>query len=85
MSLREKREFIQSQILETNRLLDLTGDHPLMAPALKQREEAFEKDLKDLPPPCRQPRTVLFFAGEPVLGSRGSYSIENSEEPLILA
>jgi hypothetical protein len=71
MSLREKREFIQSQILETNRLLELTGDHPVMAPALTQRKEVLENELRDLPPPSRQPRTVLFFAGEPVLGSRG--------------
>ncbi|HEX9784265.1 MAG TPA: hypothetical protein VGA56_16250 [Opitutaceae bacterium] len=34
MSLREKREIIQAQILETDRLLELAGDHPLMSPAL---------------------------------------------------
>lgn len=71
MSLREKREFIQAQILETERLLALTGDHPLMSPALEQRKEGFEKELKELPPPTRQPRTVLFFAGGPVVGTRG--------------
>ena len=32
MSLREKREIIQVQILETDRLLELAGDHPLMSP-----------------------------------------------------
>lgn len=71
MSLREKREFIQTQILETDRLLELTGDHPLMAPALAQRKAEFERELKELPPPAREPRTVLFFAGGPVLGTRG--------------
>jgi len=71
MSLRERREFIQSQILETNRLLELTGDHPLMTPALQQRKEEFEEELKTLPVPSKQPRTVLFFAGGPVLGTRG--------------
>ncbi len=71
MSLREKREFIQAQILETGRLLELAGDHPLMSPALEQRKAEFEKELKELPPPARQPRTVLFFAGGPVVGTRG--------------
>lgn len=71
MSLREKREFIQAQILETDRLLELAGDHPLMSPALVQRKAEFENALKELPPPARQPRTVLFFAGGPVVGTRG--------------
>ena len=71
MSLREKREFLQSQIIETERLLELAGQHPLMSPALKQRRADFETALKALPPPARQPRTVLFFAGGPVLGTRG--------------
>jgi hypothetical protein len=71
VSLREKREFIQAQILETGRLLELAGDHPLMAPALEQRKAEFEQELKELPAPARQPRTVLFFAGGPVLGTRG--------------
>jgi hypothetical protein len=72
MSLRERREFIQAQILETDRLIQLTGDHPLMAPALAQRKAEFENELKELPPPSKQPpRTVLFFAGGPVLGTRG--------------
>ena len=68
MSLREKREFNQAQILETGRLLELAGDHPLMAPALEQRKAEFEQELKALPPPARQPRTVLFFAGGPEWG-----------------
>jgi hypothetical protein len=71
MSLRENREFLQTQILETDRLLELAGDHPLMAPALQQRRGELEGEIKELPAPGRQPRTVLFFAGGPVLGTRG--------------
>jgi len=71
MSLREQREFIQVQILEAERLLQLTGAHPLMSPALEQRKTELENELKELPPPSKQPRTVLFFAGGPVLGTRG--------------
>ncbi len=71
MSLRQKPEFLQSQITETERLLQLAGDHPLMSPALRQRKQEFEKQLEELPPPSRQPRTALFFAGGPVFGTRG--------------
>jgi hypothetical protein len=42
-----------------------------MSPALGQRKAEFEKQLKELPPPARQPRAVLFFAGGPVVGTRG--------------
>ena len=71
MSLRQQREFIQSQIAETERLMTLTGEHPLMTPGLRQRRQDFERQLTELPPPTRQPRTVLFFSGAPVLGTRG--------------
>lgn len=71
MSTISQRSFIQSQILETNHLLKMTGDHPLMTPVLKQRKEDLEKELNSLPAGIKQPRTILFFTGKPVLGSRG--------------
>ena len=49
----------------------LAGDHPLMGPLLAQREAELAEDLAKLPPGGREPRTVLFFTGAPVHGSRG--------------
>src|SRR5947209_2778813 len=48
MSLLEQREFLQTQIQETNRLLELAGDHPLMAPALRQRIDMLRHQLATL-------------------------------------
>lgn len=66
-----QRSFIQSQLIELDELLSLAGNHPLMTPALRQKRQALEHDLQVLPPITREPRTVLFFTGRPVVGSFG--------------
>lgn len=71
MSVPTDKSFVQRQIVEMDRLLELAGDHPLMGFALRQRREDFQKQLSELPPAGPEPRTVLFFTGKPVLGSAG--------------
>lgn len=71
MSIRSQREFLKAQIVETDRLLESVRDHPLMPIGLRQRKEGLEEKLKSLPASSREPRTVLFFTGEPVIGSFG--------------
>jgi hypothetical protein len=71
MSTLTQRSFLQGQILEMDRLLKLAGNHPLMAPSLRQRKQELEQELRTLPQAGKQPRTVLFFTGQPVVGSRG--------------
>ena len=71
MSTPDDRAFLQAQIAETDRLLEMTGDHPLMAPPLRQRASELREKLQHLPSAHATPRTVLFFAGSPVQGSRG--------------
>lgn len=66
MSLSEEREFIQVQILETDRLLELAGDHPLMSPALQQRKAEFERELKELE--CQLDKTEVTQGLEPDRG-----------------
>jgi hypothetical protein len=70
MSL-SQRSFFQSQILEMDRLLEVAGGDPLMGPGLRQRKVELEQRLRALPAMTRQPRSVLFFTGQPVSGSRG--------------
>ena len=72
MSDSEQRHFLQRDLLELDRLLELSGDDPITRTALTKRRESLAKELEASPPagPAR-PRTVLFFAGPPVLGTQG--------------
>src|SRR5436309_8396497 len=71
MSAFSQRSFVQSQMVEMDRLLDLAGGDPLMGPGLRQRKEELARELQTLPAAGKQPRTVLFFTGQPVVGTRG--------------
>jgi len=71
MSAVSQRSFIQSQVLEMDRLLELAGGDPLMGPSLRQRKAELERELQALPTSNRLSRTVLFFSGQPVFGTRG--------------
>lgn len=68
------RQFIQLQLQENARLLDMAGDDAFTAETLRLRGESLEQELAaatELPP---SPRTVLFFSGMsggPVWGSLG--------------
>jgi hypothetical protein len=71
MSIRSQREFLKVQLLETKRLLELVGDHPVMSVAYAEREAELEEQIAALPLGSREARTVLLFSGEPVQGSQG--------------
>jgi hypothetical protein len=71
MSATENRQFLQRELVEMDHLLSLSAGDPVMAYALKNRRESLERELQQAPPTPPRPRTVLFFAGPPVLGSQG--------------
>ncbi len=71
MTTRSQREFLKVQLLETRRLKELAGDHPLMSVAFAEKEEELTGKLAALPLGTKEARTVLFFSGEPVRGSLG--------------
>jgi hypothetical protein len=71
MTPRQQRRFLKRQIAESERLKELASDHPLMGPLVAQREEEFKQELQSLPVGGREARTVLFFTGDPVYGSKG--------------
>lgn len=71
MTTRRKRDFLRTQLVETERLIELTGDHPIMSVGLVQRRKEIQDELDSLPVGSKEPRTVLFFSGEPVIGSIG--------------
>jgi len=71
MSATEDRQFFQRELVEMDNLLQLSAGDPVMAFALKNRRESLQRELQQAPPSPPRPRTVLFFAGPPVLGSQG--------------
>lgn len=71
MSTRAEREFLKVQLLETQRLKELVGDHPLMSVSFAEREQELQERIAALPLGNKEARTVLFFSGEPVQGSMG--------------
>lgn len=71
MTTRRTREFLKTQLVETEGLMKLTGDHPVMSLGLKQRHEELTEAIQNLPVGKKEPRTVLFFSGQPVVGSSG--------------
>jgi hypothetical protein len=71
MTTRGERDFLRVQLLDTQRLLELSNQHPLMSVALKERERELKEKIAALPLGSKEARTVLFFSGEPVQGSFG--------------
>jgi hypothetical protein len=71
MTTRAQREFLKVQLIDTRRLREAVGDHPLMSVALTERERELEEKIQALPLGKKEARTVLFFSGEPVQGSLG--------------
>jgi len=71
MTTRRQREHLKTQLIETDRLLGMVSGHPFMAASLSARRKKVEERLESLPFGEVEPRTVLFFAGDPVQGSIG--------------
>ena len=49
MTLWEQRDFLQAQLLETQRLLRLAADHPIMSVAYTERERELQEQIDALP------------------------------------
>ncbi|MEO6787810.1 MAG: hypothetical protein ABI318_16920 [Chthoniobacteraceae bacterium] len=71
MTTRTQREFLKVQLLDTQRLREIAGQHPLMSIALEERERELNEKITKLPLGNKEARTILFFSGDPVQGSVG--------------
>ncbi len=69
------KEFLQSQIAETQRMLELVKDHPLMAQSFASKLAELKKDLSKIPEDSKEACIKLLFSGKAVLGSLGIKSI----------
>jgi hypothetical protein len=65
------KSFLRRQILEMERLAEGSKDDLLSGFAIRKRMESLRTELAEAAPEPPKPRTVLFFAGPPVYGSRG--------------
>jgi hypothetical protein len=71
MTARSQREALKVQLLDTQRLVELSGQHPLMSVAMKYRAQTLQEQIEAIPLGSKEARVVLFFSGEPVVGSLG--------------
>ena len=71
MISRRKREYLKIQLLETQRMLELIGNHPIMSQSLKLKENDLMEQLEKIPVDQKDSKVVLLFNGNPVKGSLG--------------
>jgi len=71
MSLIWEKEQLQAQIIDTERLLSLAKDHPLMSYSMKKKLDNLKKRLEEFPVDIKEPKVRLLFSGGAVKGSQG--------------
>lgn len=71
MNLFRKIEQLKTQILDTERMLEMVIDHPLMAEGFKEKINELKSELEKIPKEAFEPRVQLLFSGNSVVGSQG--------------
>lgn len=71
MSIFKKIENIKSQIIDTERLLQLVLDHPIMSTSLNQKIVSLKKQLEKFPTDIFESKLTMLFSGGAVVGSMG--------------
>lgn len=71
MSIFWEIERIKAQILDTERMLKLVGDHPLMSESLKDKINTLKERLASFSDDIIEPKIRLLFSGDAVKGSLG--------------
>jgi hypothetical protein len=71
MSVFWEIERIKAQILDTERMLELVGDHPLMSESLLDKINNLKEKLAGFSTDLIEPKIRLLFSGDAVKGSLG--------------
>src|SRR5690606_17007352 len=71
MNLFRKIEQLKDQILDTERMLEMVIDHPLMAESFKEKMNELRGELDKIPKEAFEPKVQLLFSGNSVVGSQG--------------
>lgn len=71
MNLYRKIQRIKAEIVDTEKLLEMVVDHPLMSMGMKERLNSLRSELANLPKESNNPSIQLLFSGNAVYGSQG--------------
>lgn len=71
MSLYRHIQSLKAQIIDTERLLEMVVDHPLMSESLSEKLNQLKSKLESLPKESFEPKVKLLFSGNAVKGSIG--------------
>lgn len=71
MNLFRKTEQLKAQILDTERMLEMVIDHPIMAEGFKEKINELRDELEKIPKQAFEPKIQLLFSGNSVIGSQG--------------
>lgn len=58
-------------MVDTERLLEMVLDHPLMSEGLNERLNLLKQELEEMPKESFEPKVQLLFSGNAVIGSQG--------------
>lgn len=71
MNTYDQQTFALRQVAAVDRFFPDVDSHPLMGPLTRQRREEFARQAAEAPAAAPRGRQVMFFTGEPVLGTQG--------------
>lgn len=71
MSLHNILQNLKTQIIETERMLSIVGNHPIMSVSLNKKLHALKEELANLPSEVTESKITLLFSGKAVVGSLG--------------
>lgn len=71
MSIYREIEKLKSQIVDTKKMIELVGDHPLMSKSYKERLNILKEKLEKLPKNQTEAKIKLLFSGKAIKGSLG--------------
>lgn len=71
MGLYRQKINIRAQIIDTERLLAMVNDHPIMSVSLASKLNQLMRELNSLPDTEDEPKVQLLFSGGAVVGSIG--------------
>lgn len=71
MSLYRDREKLKAQLIDSERMLEMVLEHPLMSLGLKEKILSLKTKIEALPNKSFEPKIQLLFSGKGVFGSQG--------------
>lgn len=71
MGLYRQIQSLKAQIVDTEHILEMVIDHPLMSIGLSEKLNSLKSELESLPKESFEPSIQLLFSGNAVIGSQG--------------